>query len=384
MKSTQYALPLLILEPLFHNEKDCVALKFPYNAKLLPIVRTLPGATFSRTNRCWYVPQRAGLLEEIIKLFQQHATLDYLALEKEDTATLVKPGGPAAGELMNLRLMEQKLILKGYSPATIKTYQEQFKLFQEFYRPALAQALQEGDIRNYILYLIEKRRLSKSTQNQAINAIKFFYEKVLHEARKVYQIERPIKDKTLPIILSEEEVIKLFLSLTNKKHRLMLMLIYSGGLRRGELLNLRKGDVDINRGVIFIKGGKGHKDRQTVLAKTLVPLVTEYRKEVQPAYWLFEGVDKKQYSASSLQSIFKRALLEAGIHKQIHLHTLRHSFATHLLEQGTSTRYIQELLGHNSPKTTEIYTHVTRFALDKVRSPLDTLELDKQLNGSNE
>src|SRR5688572_7661280 len=127
---------------------------------------------------------------------------------------------------------------------------------------------------------------------------------------------------------------------------------------------------------------KGHKDRQTILAQTVIPLVREYLQTSKPTYWLFEGVGGKQYSATSLQSIFKKALLMSGIQKNIHLHTLRHSFATHLLEHGTSTRYIQELLGHNSPKTTEIYTHVTRFALDKIKSPLDTLMGQKRLNES--
>lgn len=347
---------------------------------------------FSYTHRCWYVPFRKTIINELFDALHFHAFVDYsdfkknrkvevsLMEQKAEQERLEQEKVVVEAELMNLRTMEQKLHLKGYSKSTAKTYMEQFKLFQRFYRPAMAGELSEVEIRNYILYLIEKRKLSKATQNQAINAIKFFYEKVLGQDRKVYQLERPMRDKVLPEILSEDEVLDIFSVDMNKKHRLMLMLIYSGGLRRSELLNLRKGDVDLKRGLMLVKGAKGRKDRQTVLAKSVRPLVEEYFKEWSPKYWFFEGLGHQQYSATSLQNIFRKAVAKAGIRKEVHLHTLRHSFATHLLESGTSTRYIQELLGHTSPKTTEIYTQVTRFALDKIKSPLDNIVDQKRLD----
>jgi integrase/recombinase XerD len=389
--STETKLPTIVLNPLTHRGQVCIALRFPYNALLLPIVRKIPGATFSQTLKTWYVPERAKLVNEIFEAFRSKAYIDYSAFKQLTTkltttelpAVVLEPTIPDH-EVINLRVMQQKLNLRGYSPTTIKTYLEQFKQFQRFYRPAPATELSEPEIRNYILYLIEKRKLSKSTQNQAINAIKFFFEKILKQERKVYELERPMRDRVLPEILSEEEVMQLFAAATNKKHRLILMLIYSGGLRRSELLNLRKGDVDTKRGVLFIKGGKGKKDRQTLLAKAVIPLVEEYLQAAKPFYWLFEGPDHKQYSATSLQAIFKRALNASGIQKRIHLHTLRHSFATHLLENGTSTRYIQELLGHGSPKTTEIYTHVSRVALNKIKSPLDNLMENKLLKNEGD
>jgi site-specific recombinase XerD len=276
-------------------------------------------------------------------------------------------------------MVEQKLKLRGYSENTIRTYLQHFKEFLFFYRGTHPIEISELEIRNYILYLIEKRKLSKSTQNQAINAIKFFYEKVMMQDRKVYYLERPMKDKRLPEVLSQEEVMSVFEALDNIKHKTMLMLIYSAGLRRSEMLSLRIGDADFNRSIVFIRGGKGHKDRQTVLSQNLIPLLDQYLKEYKPSFWLFEGPPGERYSASSLQQVFKNAARKAGLKKMVRLHMLRHSFATHLLESGTSTRYIQVLLGHESPKTTEIYAHVSRFALDKIQSPLDQMISKKQI-----
>ena len=202
--------------------------------------------------------------------------------------------------------------------------------------------------------------------------------------RKVYQLERPMKERKLPEVLSQQEVVKIFDALTNVKHRVMLMLIYAAGLRRSELLGLRIGDVDPNRNVVFIRGGKGHKDRQSVMSQSLVPLLEEYIKNYNPKFWLFEGQTGERYSASSLQQVLKQASAKASIKKIVRLHMLRHSFATHLLEAGTSTRYIQVLLGHESPKTTEIYAHVSRFALDKIQSPLDQIAFSKQLKDGDE
>lgn len=178
-------------------------------------------------------------------------------------------------------------------------------------------------------------------------------------------------------MLSQEEIGLLFSVMENIKHRAMLMLIYSAGLRRGELLRMRVSDVDFSRGVVLIKGSKGRKDRQSLLAKTLVPLLKEYLAKYEPGYWLFEGVRGDKYGERSVASVLESARQKAGIKKEITLHTLRHSFATHLLEAGTATRFIQELLGHESPVTTEIYTHVSRLSLSKIQSPLD------QISGAN-
>lgn len=359
-----------------------MAIYFHYDLELIAAIKKIPGATFSKTHRCWYVQKRSGLASEILLALEGKARVDDTALEKQTEKQEETPKAPPENKdesLAVLRVMEQKLNLKGYAPNTRKVYLDQFRWFMKFYAGYAVADLSEAEIRNYLLYLVEKKKVSRSMQNQAINAIKFFYEIVLKQERKVYYLERPLKEKMLPVVLSEQEIMAIFEAIPNLKHRLMLMIIYSAGLRRSELLNLRRGDVDLNRGVLFVRGGKGRKDRQGLLARSLVAPVQVYLEKYKPAVWLFEGAGKAQYSASSLQQILKRAVAKAGIEKEVHLHTLRHSFATHLLEGGTSTRYIQVLLGHESSKTTEIYTQVSRVALNRIKSPLDNLEEGKYL-----
>lgn len=391
------------VEKLFHREQHCLALFFPNDLELKSRVRKIAGATWSQTNKCWYVANRKDLLGEILAAFKDAAWVNLTALTKNKVQKIDSPkevqapvSKPAIAQkeikkavvakeseesLQLLRMMEQKLNLRGYSKNTCKTYLQQFKEFLRFYSGSPIPDLTEIEIRNYIIYLVEQRKVSKSIQNQAINAIKFFYEKMMMQDRKVYYLERPMREKKLPQVLSQEELMLIFEAAGNVKHRAMLMLIYAAGLRRSELLALRVGDVDLNRNAVFIRGGKGRKDRQSIMAQSLVPLLREYMEKYLPKFWLFEGQSGERYSESSLQHILKQAATKAGIKKQVRLHMLRHSFATHLLESGTSTRYIQVLLGHESPVTTEIYAQVTRFGLDKILSPLDQIAASKQLRG---
>lgn len=393
----------VVLKPVKHRGMDCIAMQFPYDATLLPAVRKVPGATFSKTMKCWYTPASKAGITQILTAFRGIAWVDLTQInsrmeqpqpaeqphpQPETTAMPVhiEPEILSSNQVQSeaLEAMRKKLKLRNYSPSTIRTYTEQFKLFMQFYPDSIPEDLGEEEILHYLMHLIEKRRLSVSTQNQAINAIKFYYEKVLKQERKVYKLERPMPDKKLPEVLSQEEVMLIFEATENLKHRTMLMLLYASGLRRSELLNLRVGDVDADRGTVLIRGGKGRKDRHSVLAQSLIPIIKQYITNYKPAFWLFEGAHGERYSASSLQQILKRAVHKAGIRKNVRLHMMRHSFATHLLEAGTSTRYIQVLLGHQSPKTTEIYAKVTRFGLDKVVSPLDQIVASKQLRSDSE
>lgn len=400
---------------LRHREVDNLALFFPFNTDLNACVRSIQGIKFSTTHKCWYAENRPTLLTEIFAAFKGVAWVDITALrETQELPAHAEPKTPAIvpvvvetgfetarivgerktppridGSLndmqrQTLRMIEQKLNLRGYSPNTTRTYLQSFKEFMLFYGEEDPQNLTEFEIRNYILYLIEQRKLSRSTQNQAINAIKFFYEKLLLQPRKVYYLDRPMKEHRLPEVLSTEEVMRIFEAVDNLKHRVMLMLIYSAGLRRSELINLRLGDVDLHRNMVLIRGGKGRKDRHTVVAQNLVPILEQYVNQYRPGFWLFEGAQGDRYSVSSLQQVLKQAVQRAGIPKRVRLHMLRHSFATHLLESGTSTRYIQVLLGHESPKTTEIYAQVTRFALENIESPLDKIVQKRQLRGDDE
>ena len=378
----------ITLEKIHHRGTDQLAIRFPYHPAWTAIVKSIPLATYTKTHKCWLVPFTRQAANEVVKIFRAHQVpVDYsrLYFKKEPASfasnTVTNESALSDHHLRALRMMEQKLNLKGYSTFTKKNYLSQFGSFLKFYANADLLDLTETEIRNYLLYLVEKKKVSRSTQNQAINAIKFLYEVVLRQERKVYYLERPLKEKRLPGVLSQEEILLFFSVVDNYKHKTMLMLTYSAGLRRGELLRLRVSDVDFARGVILIKGGKGRKDRQTLLAKNMVPVLKSYLDQYAPGYWLFEGLQGGQYSERSITSIVDQARVKAGIKKKFTLHTLRHSFATHLLEAGISTRFIQVLLGHESPVTTELYTHVSRLSLSKIKSPLDQLGSQNLLEG---
>jgi integrase/recombinase XerD len=223
---------------------------------------------------------------------------------------------------------------------------------------------------------VNERNISGSYQNQSINAIKFYYERVIGGQRKIYTIDRPRKEKMLPEVLSEEEMVKILNATQNLKHKAILMTIYSAGLRISELINLRIKDIDSKRMQIRVEQAKGKKDRYTLLGTKTLEVLRKYVAEYKPKVWLFEGVKGEQYSTSSIQANLKIAVDKVGINKRITVHTLRHSFATHLLEAGTDIRYIQSLLGHSSGKTTEIYTHITTKGFDQIKSPLDKLEIN--------
>ena len=235
-------------------------------------------------------------------------------------------------------------------------------------------AITDKEINKYLLQLIQSKGISLSQQNQRINAIKFYYEKVLGRKKQYYKISRPPKEKRLPSVLSPEEIQSMLDVTTNIKHKCILMTLYSGGLRRSELINLKISDIDSDRMLIRIGHSKGNKDRYTLLSTQLLSHLRAYYLEFKPKHWLFEGPGEKQYSATSIENIFRKSHHKAGIKKKASPHTLRHSFATHLLEQGINLRYIQELLGHSSTKTTEIYTRVSSHKLSQIINPLDKIK----------
>jgi site-specific recombinase XerD len=270
----------------------------------------------------------------------------------------------------------EKLVERRYSPATVKNYESRLVSFLKFIAPAKATDITVELIRKYLYHLADDRRVSTSTQNQAINAIKFYLEQVLGGERKTYYIDRPFKEQQLPRVLSVDEV-KLMIELTlNMKHRFMLVMLYSSGLRLSELLGLRWQDFDDSRLQLFVKAGKGRKDRYTVLSTNANELAKRYQMKYSTRDFVFEGPNGSKYSARSVGKIVSRAARRAGISKGVTPHTLRHSFATHLLEQGVNLRYIQELLGRESSRTTERYTHMTSKGLSGIRSPLDCSGID--------
>jgi site-specific recombinase XerD len=287
---------------------------------------------------------------------------------------------PSAADLPNYRFAPAEFVdllhTRRYSANTIRTYTSLFEEFINYYPGHDPKEISEKDIITYMRYLIDERQVSYSYQNQSINAIKFYYEQVLGGRRKFYALERPRREQRLPVVLSVEEVKRLFAATDNLKHKCLLMVIYSAGLRISEALNLKPADIDSKRMQLIIRNAKGKKDRIGLLSNKILPILRSYFQLYEPRQYLFEGMWGGKYSARSAQQVLKNASQKAGIHKKVTLHTLRHSFGTHLLEANTDLRYIQVLMGHSSSRTTEIYTHVSTKALKDIESPLDRLELE--------
>jgi integrase/recombinase XerD len=261
-----------------------------------------------------------------------------------------------------------------YSQNTIKTYADALEVFFRFYKDQAPESLNIEDIINFNTSYILKKNLSASYQNQVINAIKLFYRNRFNRTMEVDFIQRPRREKRLPNVLSKDEVKSILEAPTNLKHRAMLSLIYACGLRRSELLNLTLKDILSGRNLLFIRQSKGKKDRVIPISNKLIEMLRDYYKAFKPKTWLFEGqFPNTKYSEKSLENVLKQSLSKAKITKKVSLHWLRHSYATHLLENGTDLRYIQELLGHSSSRTTELYTHVSTRNLQQIRSPFDDL-----------
>ncbi len=277
----------------------------------------------------------------------------------------------------DLEVFRRELRIRNYSQKTISAYTSSVGSFLTFFAGRSGQDLAEDDVRRYLFYLLEDEGLSGASVNQIFNALRFLFVEVYQKPLVIGSLPRPKKEKKLPSVLSQEEVRRLLGSIENVKHKTMMMLAYSAGLRVGELVRLRPEDIDVDRRLIHIRGGKGKKDRVTLLSTKALDQLKIYQNEYGNGVWLFEGVIRgRPYAERSAQAVFQEAIEKAGIKKAVSIHSLRHSFATHMLEQGIDLRYVQVLLGHESSKTTEIYTHVSTKALGKIISPLDLLDKD--------
>lgn len=345
-----------------------------FHPLLIEILKTFPYSKLDKQNKWWSVAideKQKKALEDFCKT--QNMVIKWVDERKYKS---LKPR-PQPYEIPNYRKcpddMLQKMESVRYSEKSIATYKQLFEEFINFYSTKKIDEITEPEILSYMRYLVQERGISASYQNQAINAIKFYYEKVKLGSRKFYQLERPMKEQKLPTVLAIEEILELIKVTENIKHKTIILLCYSGGLRLSEIVNLKIADIDSKRMQICIRAGKGKKDRYTLLSEKLLPIMRIYFVKYKPKIYLFEGVNDAQYSERSIQNLVKDALKKANILKHASVHTLRHSFATHLLENGTDLRYIQALLGHSSSKTTEIYTHVTSKALSGIKSPLDNL-----------
>ncbi|OEF97553.1 tyrosine-type recombinase/integrase [Desulfuribacillus alkaliarsenatis] len=346
--------------------------QFEYKQEFVEKMRTIPGRCWEQKLKMWSIPNDHKTREILKEAFiGEVLTIETEKESTQDNSTILE-------EMMDK--VETQLSLRGYSFKTKKAYKGQIRRFIEYLngiqsdKRGLILSFDKEEIEGYLIHLMKRKEVSHTYVSQVISAIKFLSKEVLQQKELSINIPRPKKEKKLPVILSEDEVIAIFKATKNLKHKTMLVLTYSSGLRIGEVVSLKVVDIDPKRLLIHVKQAKGKKDRYTLLSSTAMKILEKYIDEVRPKDWLFPGGEEgKHLTTRSLQKIFSKALEGAGIRKKATVHSLRHSFATHLLESGTDLRYIQELLGHSSSKTTEIYTHVTKTSISKIKSPLDRM-----------
>lgn len=326
---------------------------------------------------CWYIARKAFNLNTFFENFRELAWIDYSGLKANVVATVNKTAKPDIEKGPIPAKYLEKMLQKRYGENTVKTYSHCISQFTGHYKEREIDELTKEEINEYILHLIKTRNISASYQNQMINAIKFYYEFVLGRKKEYYYIDRPRKENKLPEVLSKPEIERMIKTTKNIKHKSLISVMYSCGLRRSEAINLKPVDIESKRMLLRIRDGKGKKDRYVPLSAGVLKLVRKYYREVKPETWLFPGENSKQYSETSVLNIVKASARRAGITRRVYPHILRHSFATHHLEQGTDLRYIQIWLGHASTKTTEIYTHVSQNDYNKFKNPIDDIDLDE-------
>jgi site-specific recombinase XerD len=408
---------IVTLKPLHHRQQECIGIYFENSLQLNTAIRKNAGARWSQTNKCWYILLSKENYNRLFFALKGKAEIEQSALHKyltekkkkvQGTESTVKgksvitkqPSTPEKKTVTAkpvwiskqvtvyktqkikdinahvLPAMEQHLKLKAYSPSTIKTYLGEMVQLLSLLNTIPADDLKPEHLKRYLLHCYEKLKLTENTLHSRINAMKFYYEQVLGREKFFWEIPRPKKQYILPKVLGESELKRLFTALLNKKHKAILFTAYSAGLRVSEVVNLELRHIDRSRMQLLIKNAKGKKDRYVMLSPLLIDILTNYYKtcKPRPAKYVFEGPEPgTPYSSSSMQKIFQVARKNAGIQKQVSFHSLRHSFATHLLEKGVDIKYIRDLLGHFDIKTTARYLHVKREQLVNIESPLDGL-----------
>lgn len=367
----------ITLEPFTHNAQSCIAIKFAYNFETKEYIKKFNGVYWTKTHRTFYIYYNELRLENL-KIYIKKEGLRVLENYNKNSIPRYSKGVKLELKPLN----EEKTLvyrhfldfLKGkrFSKSTIAAYGGFILEFLRFTESKPVNNLNEKDVRKYIEWTVEKLNYAISTHRQMVSGFKhfaYFYPACSIDIDKVYM---PKKDKKLPVVLSIEEVFSILKVTKNLKHRVVIAMLYGSGLRIGEIINLKLSNFDFNRKQLHIENSKGRKDRYTTIAESLFPLLKNYYNTYKPKTFFIENPKGGRYSPESIRAFLRKSTKSAGITKTVTPHTLRHSYATHMLEQGTDIRYIQELLGHSRPETTMIYTHVTRKDLQKINSPLDT------------
>ncbi|MEG9329156.1 site-specific tyrosine recombinase/integron integrase [Salinimicrobium catena] len=377
----------ITLLPIMYRGDWQISITFRYDPEMKEHVKKFNGVRWSRSHRCFYVGFTA---ENKKKLFQHFNSkgwfIDYSKLGSPPAEHgITRTERPVYSNNQKKMLHEYVSYLRGrrLSESSVRTYYQFILKFVEFLGEKPLEEVSQREIQLFVEQKIAAYEYSLSSHRQCISAVKHFLELYQQTAVDLTELHRPKKSRYLPIVLSKEEAVRLLQATRNLKHRAILAMIYSSGLRIGELLNLRLHEIDIQRRQLFINDSKGRKDRVVILAESMLPLLNNYLSTYRPKEYFAEGEYGGPYSAQSIRAFLKLSCKRAGITKRVTPHTLRHSFATHMLENGIDLRYIQTLLGHSKPETTMIYTHVSRKDLLKIESPLDTLVKELIENNKN-
>lgn len=368
----------ITLKHLLIGNQKMIGLQFHPDKVIQALIKELPNPKWSREFAMVYIIHTKENLNHVFEKFRGVAWINGNSFFKEK---VIRDNEPVdvnwyrnRAKAASYRYVPEayllKLELKRYALNTCKIYISLFEKFINQYPDKDIVELSEQEIRAYLQLLIRQKK-SNSYINQTINSIKFYYEVVMGMPNRFYSIERPRKEQKLPQVVSKEEILAMIANTNNIKHRCIVSLLYSAGLRRSELLELKIQDIDSKRMLIHIKNAKNNKDRYSLLSETVLKELRVYYKEWKPQEYLFEGLKGTKYSGSSVKEIVVKAAEKSKINRRVTPHMLRHSFATHLLENGTDLRYIQTLLGHGSTKTTEIYTQVAINSFKSIKNPLD-------------
>ena len=367
--------PILVFKKIDYNNEQRLLLTFPYRKELVTKIKSLRMFAWSPQLGGWHSTFHASKIKKIEALLKDDAQFGYDRSIGKREAIKKKAKSRTLSEQNKEEIRGFIRYMKGrrYSESSINTYFNLIADFVSYYNNIPLKNLTNKDVDLYVENEFVPRGYSISSQRQFIGALKLFNNYLGYDSIDNLKLIRPKKTNFLPTVLSKEEVMDLLTATKNLKHRAILALIYSAGLRISELINLRVYHLDIDRKQVLVKNSKGRKDRNVILAKSIVPLLHNYLMTYKPQVYFAEGYNGSIYSAASVRNFLKKSCKQAGIRKKVTPHTLRHSYATHLLENGIDLRYIQELLGHSRPETTMIYTHVTQKDLLAIESPLVTM-----------
>ena len=379
--------PNITLKRGNHKGQAVIRIEFPYHQEIINLLRKETSARWSRSMHCWYMPEKEFVLRNFFNSFRNLAYIDYSAVNKKEAKqqeTAVKRTYRAqeikksisSETTREIHQFKEWMMQNRFADNTIKTYIHQLGIFFGYFKTKKPAEITHSDIIHFNSKFILKNNLSETFQNQTISALKKFYTFRYNLNLDIDNLERPIKSQHLPKVFGKEDLITFLRGIKNEKHKMAMEMIYACGLRRGELINLKLEHIDSRRGLLAVIDGKGKKDRVIPVCDNLMKKMKKYYRSFKPEVWFIEGqYAGKKISASSLQKVFEKALEKSKIKKPYTIHCLRHSIATHMLEGGTDLRLIQELLGHKSSKTTEIYTHVSTKTLKNIKNPFDDLDI---------